>query len=178
MKEIETLWASEEKNHNGDSYLKVKRNGVYVYSERVGVNSVAFILFDNSTKKFGLILEYKPTLDTHVLTGFGGSIDKEVSYQEICQEEIAEESGYEVSLDKIHSIGQTLVSSQMNQICEGYLVDVTGIEKTLEAEYETEGEEFANNKIKWLDADELMDNSCWKSCWIFVKSVHLGIINK
>ena len=195
MNNIEILWESKEKNQNGDPFFKVKRSrGYYIFGERVGVDSIAFILFDNNKKQFGLILESKPPLDTETelirkTTAFGGSIDmtENHTYKDICQVEVAEETGYEVPLDKIHSIGKTLVSTQMSQMCEGFLVDTTDIEKTLEAEYEKDASEaqnekdaneFVGNKIMWMDADGLMDNNDWKSIWIFTKAIFADIITK
>lgn len=114
-------------------------------------------------------------------------IKSDTTYQEICQTEVAEEAGYEVPLSKIHSVGKTLVSSQMSQMCEGFLVDVTGIEKTLEAEYEKKDSdeqnekdhnEFSKNRVDWFDVDELMNVNDWKSIWIWTKTVVSGKITK
>ena len=192
----EIKYQSNGKTPAGDPFVTVKvARGYYEYLERGGVDSISFILYNGDTKQFGLIYESKPPRDeiegweVKMTTAFGGSIDmsENHTFQDICQTEVAEESGYEVPLDKIISVGKTLVSSQMSQMTEGFLVDVTGIEKTLEAEYEKQipkdeikpgVNEFAGNKVVWFDADELMDNNDWKSIWIFTKAVYSDIISK
>lgn len=191
--EPEIKYASKGKTPAGDSFCTIKEaRGYYQYLERGGIDSIAFILYNGVTKQFGLIYESKPPRDeienreVRMTTAFGGSIDmsEKHTYQDICQTEVAEEAGYDVPLDRITSVGQTLVSSQMSQMVEGFLVDITGIEKTLEAEYEKqpntaqEANEFSGNKVLWFDADEMMDNNDWKSVWIFTKAVHSNIISK
>jgi len=199
--QIETQYSSEGKSPNGEPFLTVKKSrGYYEYSQRPGYDSVTFILYDSNSGSFALINESKPPLDermnklVQMTTAFGGSIDMNKTYKEICQIEVREESGYVVPLNKIYSIGKTLVSSQMSQLCEGFLVDVTNIEKTLEAEHEVEREveheverevegeknlkksEFSKNSIVWMDISEVMENDDWKSIWILSKSIHLGLI--
>ena len=188
--ESKEKYSSKGKAPNGEPFLRVKQaRGYYEYSERPGYDSIAFILYDNAIKKFALINESKPPMDERfndsvkMTTAFGGSIDMEKSYKEICKTEVLEESGYDVSLDRIHSIGQTLVSTQMSQLCEGFLVDVTSIKKTHQAEYEMnenedKNDEFIGNSVRWFNADELMNNNDWKSIWIFTKSVYTDIITK
>jgi len=192
----EVMYESKGKTPAGDPFMTVKKaRGYYEYSERGGIDSICFILFDKDTKKFALIYESKPPRDeiegkeVRMTTAFGGSIDMEANttYQEICQTEVREEAGFVVPLDKIYSIGKTLVSTQMSQMAEGFLVDVTGIKKTEKAEYEQEQtadqnakdeNEFVGNRVDWLDANELMDNNDWKSIFIFSKAVYKDIISK
>jgi hypothetical protein len=159
-------------------YIKRSR-GCYVYAERVGVDSVAFILYDRKTQKFALIKESKPSLDTtdylvYLTTAFGGSIDIKdtISSKEICQIEVTEEAGYCVPLNKIYNLGKTLVSSQMSQMCELFLVDITNIQKTMSAEWETSKHE----KILWMKEHEILDNNDWKSIYILSQSKYHRII--
>jgi len=190
----EVMYESEGKTPNGIPFMTVKQaRGYYCYSERGGVDGIAFILFNNDTKKFALIYESKPPMDerenkeVRMCTAFGGSIDVDgMTPKEICQMEVQEESGYIVPLDKIHKCGTTLVSTQMSQLAHGYLVDVTGINKTEKAEYELDvseaqnekdANEFSGNRVDWLDADELMENNDWKSIWIFSKAIHSKFID-
>jgi hypothetical protein len=186
----EIMYKSKGKAPNGDAFLTVKKaRGYYEYSERPGKDSIAFVLYDDNTKKFALIYEAKPPLDermdTKVMmtTAFGGSIDMEYSYKEICQVEVREEAGYDVPLNKIHSIGKTLVSTQMNQLLEGFLVDVTNIDKTLKTEVEMFNEEdsrgldkFNYSRIVWMNEQEVISNSDWKSIFIMTMAKHKGII--
>ena len=180
----EIVYQSNEKNQNGTPFMTVKKaRGYYMYAERVGMDSIAFILYDSKLKEFGLIYESKPPMDERegkevkMTTAFGGSIDMQgKKYEEICQIEVEEETGYEVPMNKIHFVGKTMVSTQMSQFCYLYLVDVTGIKKTKKTEHEINVEEFKGNEIKWLNADEMLKNSDWKSIFIFTKAIHKDII--
>lgn len=182
--EAEILWESEGKNSLGAPFLSVKRaRGYYVYAERAGKDSIAFILWNQATQKIGLIFESKPpldeTFDTKMMktTAFGGSLDMpEKSLAEICQLEVMEEAGYFVDLKKIFTVGTTLVSSQMSQGVVGFFVDVTGLtpgktetEFFNEAQEEKDPDEFKHNKVVWMTVEELFDNNDWKSIWIFSK---------
>lgn len=183
-------YKSKGKTPDGNPFMTIKQaRGYYEYAERGGIDSIAFILFDRQKDRFALIYESKPPRDeiegheVKMTTAFGGSIDSTHTYQQICQIEVLEEAGYQVPLERIHSVGKTLVSSQMSQMCEGFFVDVTNIEKTHKAEYESVPEgtseketEFVGNNIKWLSANELMINNDWKSIWIFAQAVHKNIL--
>ena len=181
-------YSSKGKTPDGNPFMRVKQaRGYYEYAERGGQDSIAFILFDNKSKKFCLINESKPAMDerngeeTRMTTAFGGSIDSTHPEQQICQTEVLEETGFEVSLDRVHYVGETLVSSQMSQMCVGYLVDVTGLTKTHEAEYEKEvsktqsqkdAEEFSGNSVHWFTYSEIMENSDWKSIFISTQAIY------
>jgi len=166
-------YQSEGKTPDGNPFFTVKQSrGYYEYGERGGIDSIAFILWDSNTEKYALINESKPPRDeiegrsVKMTTAFGGSIDNNKPYQEICQQEVLEESGYEIPLKNIIFVGETLVSSQMSQMCSLYLVDVTGYQKTKDAEHELDNNEFIGNSVKWLDRNELISNCDWKSITI------------
>jgi len=175
---VETIWESSEKNFNGDSFISIKKSrDYYMYAQRAGIDSIAFILYDKNIDKFALIKESKPPLDrdnylASLITAFGGSIDMEKTPQEICQIEVVEESGYEVELSKIHFVGETLVSTQMSQICKLFIVDITNKSKTQKAEYEIESK-HSQDRVVWLDRDEIMENGDWKSIYILSQMLHL-----
>lgn len=189
----EVVYESKGQTPAGHPFMTVKRaRGYYEYAERGGRDSIAFILYNADTEQFGLIYESKPPMDERIgelammTTAFGGSIDmgNDVTYQEICQTEVREEAGYDVPLDKIRSVGTTLVSTQMSQLCEGFLVDVTGIEKTLKAEYEMDPSEmqdakdpneFSKNRVEWMSIAQLMNNNDWKSIWIAFQTIFTGM---
>jgi len=163
----EILWQSEGKNPlNNEPFMTIKRaDGYYLYSERAGIDSVAFILIDNKKNKIGLIQEIKPPLYEkgikRLVTAFGGSMDKKDIYPEkIVIEEVKEEAGYKVDGRDITYIGETMVSTQSNQMLKGYVVDVTNADFVGADEDE---------KIVWLDNKELIENSDWKSIFIFTK---------
>lgn len=178
-------YESKGKTPDGNPFMTIKQSrGYYEYAERGGIDSICFILYNRDTQKYGLIYESKPPRDeienklVKMLTAFGGSIDSKFSYKEICQIEVLEESGYHVPLDSIYSVGKTLVSSQMSQMCEGFLVDITGIKKTHNAEHEYQLDdpsftdlrgEFIGNEVRWIDINEMLDNNDWKSIWILTK---------
>lgn len=169
------LFESEGKTLDGKPFLTVKKaRGYFVYAERGGMDSIAFVLHDRHNQKFGLINESKPPLDERMdskfklTTAFGGSIDSDKSPIEICKQEVLEEAGFDAGLDSIRHIGKTMVSTQMSQLCDGYLVDVTWLEQG-----ETED---SRNEVVWLDRFELMENSDWKSIWIVATAEHKGLI--
>lgn len=194
--EAEIKYKSKGKTPSGDPFSTVKvARGYYEYLERGGVDSIAFVLFNNNKKEFALIHESKPPRDeiegkeVRMTTAFGGSIDMgaDTTYQEICQTEVREEAGYIVPLEKIHFVGDTLVSTQMSQMCHLYLVDVTDIEKTEVAEHEKklteeqsekDANEFSKNRVEWMSIDELMENGDWKSVYITMQSIFKGVITK
>lgn len=189
----ETMYESKGKTPNGKPFMSVKRaRGYYEYAERGGQDSIFFILYDKKNDKWALINEAKPPLDerqnTKVMmkTAFGGSIDMDnKTPQEICQVEVLEEAGYDVSLDNITFVGKTLVSSQMSQMALGYFVEVTGIEKTHKAEYELDvsetqhlkdPDEFSRNSVFWMTPEELVENSDWKSIFIMTQSAYKNLV--
>jgi len=188
INKVETLWESNEKNHNNEPFFKVKRSrGYYIYGERAGVDSIFFVLYDRDTQKWALINESKPPMDerenkrVQMTTAFGGSIDMDSKTpQEICQIEVLEEAGYDVPLNKCVFIGETLVSTQMSQMAKGYFVDITGIEKTHKTEFEMDvspdqkekdATEFSGNSVVWMTDKELIENSDWKSMFIMMKAL-------
>ena len=174
-------YSSKGKTPDGKPFMRVKEaRGYYYYAERGGLDSVAFILFDNKSKKFMLINESKPPLDERfnkrvtLTTAFGGSIDSENTPEEITQTEVLEETGFEVGLDRIHYTGETMVSTQMSQMCKLYLVDVTNLKKTKQAEYEKP--EFKENSVHWMTYSELLENQDWKSIFISTRAIYKEII--
>lgn len=185
-------YSSKGKTPDGKPFMRVKiARGYYEYAERGGQDSIAFVLFDNKTKKFCLISESKPPMDermnkrVHMTTAFGGSIDSDQTAEEICRIEVEEETGYEVTLDRIYYTGKTLVSTQMSQIAKTYLVDVTNIKKTKTAEYEAkpsveqeakDATEFSGNSVHWMTIDEVMVNQDWKSVYIAMQAIYRNII--
>ena len=183
--EPKLLWESEAKNpNNNEPFLSVyQARDYYAFAQRAGTDSIAFILVDGATEKLGLIYESKPPMDkkfnkkSMMTTAFGGSLDMEGKDPlEVCRIEVLEEAGYDVGVSNITYVGKTLVSSQMNQMCECFIVDVTGLEagKT-EADLKNEDQmnkdpdEFIHNKVIWMGISELMNNNDWKSIFIFSK---------
>lgn len=150
-------------------YLKIKtweRKGCssYYYAERLGIDSIAFVLWDNNTNKAGLIKEFKPPINEFLVTAFGGSLDKECSKKQIVKDEVKEESGYENC--EISFMGKSFVSTQMNQWCYLYLVDVTHAEL---GGREPQTEMEAQASTVWLSPDEVKNGYCWKAITILTR---------
>ncbi len=150
-----------------NKFLKVKKceNHNYFYAERLGKDSVAFILYDHNTRKFGLILEYKPPIEAFLATAFGGSIDKTCSLQQIVEDEVREEAGY--SGARIIYQGKAFVSTQMNQFCHLYLVDVTN---AVLGKPEPENDMESIVSVVWQDRADVALGDCWKAATIILRS--------
>ena len=162
------VWQSPELNPNGDPFFTVRKaKDYYVYGERAGVDSVAFILADGSTSKLGLINEPKPPLGDNEFrtTAFGGSLDKNILIEDIVREEVKEEAGYDVPIENIIPLGKVLVSTQMNQHCHLFIVDVTDIplgERNLE-------ENEAGSTVVWTDKEDITMMEDWKAPLILLR---------
>jgi len=155
-------------------WLKIKKcsNHNYVYAERKGVDSVAFVLFDknqNNTKRFGVVRELKPSIDKMMPTAFGGSIDKEYYKQDLrvlVKEEVMEESGFDVELQDIKFYDRILVSTQMNQFC--YLFAVS-VDRNKQQDKTTTNPAELLAEVIWLDLGEVAALQDWKAITIIAK---------
>ena len=145
----------------------------YQYGERKGVNSVAFVCFDKSTGRFLINKEATPPTGEFLLRAFGGSIDKDKSYEGIVQDEVHEEAGYKVGFSKIKFVGKSFVSTQMNQYCHLYLVIVSDNQKT-ERKPENACEALA--EPVWMTEAEIIDGDDWKSIAILIKAKRANLI--
>jgi 8-oxo-dGTP pyrophosphatase MutT (NUDIX family) len=137
----------------------------YQFAERKGKDSVAFILWDNDHEQFLLNNEYKPPVDEFILGAFGGSLDKDKTPEQIVIEEVKEEAGFVVSKDQVHFVGEVFVSTQMNQFCRLYLVEVN---KEYQDEREPENAIEAMAETKWIqfDSSEFAKLRDWKALTI------------
>ena len=147
-----------------NKFLKIKEadnNGTpYYYAERLGKDSVAFILYDRESGRVGLIKEYKPPIEEYLYTAFGGSMDKEGATPfEIMKDELREEAGYELAAPTY--VGSSFVSTQMNQFCYLYFCDVTGIPQNKDIE--------ENAEIVWLTIEDVVRGRDWKAITILTK---------
>lgn len=162
------VWQSLELNPNGDPFFTVRKaKDYYIYGERAGIDSVAFILADTSTGKLGLINEPKPPLGDNEFrtTAFGGSLDKDIPLIEIVKEEIKEEAGYDVPIERITPLGKVLVSTQMNQHCHLFMVDVTNIplgERDLD-------ENESGSTVVWIEQEKVVVIEDWKTPVILLR---------
>lgn len=153
-------------------WLKVKAAGGYIYSERKGVDSVAFVLVAinaSDERRIGLIHEYKDPLGDFLTTAFGGSIDDEKYHSDLrtlVKDETMEEAGFDVSLENIEYHGKALVSTQSNQFCHLFSVEVDKLKQ---------GERTTNNRtellsaVSWITMPEVAKLEDWKAQAIILR---------
>jgi len=175
------VFETKAKNKEGIPFLKIKEvERWFNYCERLGIDSVAFILY-NKNKKFnpyGLIREIKPPFyerEHHkfkAITAFGGSLDKNISLKDIVKEEVKEEAGYIVQTNNIAYLGKVIVSTQMNQYCHLFIVNISNSRYCGQQLEENEAGE-----VVWLSEDEILNLNDWKSITIIAKAKFKKLIN-
>lgn len=138
----------------------------YQFAERKGVNSVAFVCYDKKKDKYLINNEATPPIGDFQLRAFGGSIDKSKKYEEIVQDEVKEEAGYNVGLDRITFVGEVFVSTQMNQYCFLYFVDVSDVEAE---DREPENATEALSHPEWVTKEDIIAGIDWKAITILSK---------
>lgn len=138
----------------------------YQYAERKGVDSIAFICIDKKKNSFLLNNEATPPLGKFLVRAFGGSLDKSKDKIDIVIEEVLEECGFVVNRKKVKDIGKIFVSTQMNQYCYLYLVDITNA-KNVPRQPENKTESLS--EPVWRSKDEIMSGDDWKSIVIISK---------
>lgn len=169
------VWESPKKNKMGQPYLTVKQEGRYYFSERAGIDSVAFILYDRKLDKFCATNERKPPLDetrennkAFLVTAFGGSLDDiNATPLEIVIREAKEESGSDITEDDILPLGSVMVSTQSNQFCHLFLVIVNS-DKMGETEPENDIE--AEATLEWFEREDAYKYQDWKLITIIAKA--------
>jgi 8-oxo-dGTP pyrophosphatase MutT (NUDIX family) len=151
------------------------KNGVggYYYAERLGRDSIAFICFDRNINKFLLNIEYKPPVSKFITGAFGGSLDKDKSAIEIVLDEVHEEAGFSVDKEKVIDLGKVFVSTQMNQYCGLYLVEV---DRNDAIDRKPENQIEAASLLTWLTEREVMLSQDWKAITIVSKAKEKGIL--
>jgi hypothetical protein len=147
--------------------------GGYFFAERLGVDSIAFVCLDRISNRYLLNNEYTPPTNEFLIRAFGGSLDKKMSRNSIVKEEVQEEAGYTVTDDMIHEVGSVFVSTQMNQRCFLYLVDVTNGKKTGRIP-ENQVEQMATEL--WRKEIDIIKGDDWKSIVIIEKAKEKKII--
>ena len=101
-----------------------------------------------------------------MLRAFGGSFDKDKTPEGIVIDEVREEAGYVVDSERVHNLGKMFVSTQMNQYCHVFFVDLTGLKQ---------GEKFPENQMEsmatthWLTRSEVISGNDWKAIAIVAK---------
>lgn len=159
-------------------WFKVKKNDNFYYGERLGTNSVAFVLVSKEStdpKPYGVVKEYKDPIDQFVITAFGGSIDEEEyrnDLEHLVQVEVAEESGFRVEKEDIWYLGKVFVSTQMNQYCHLFIVYV---DKNEAGPKTTTNPTELTATVVWLDGKEVVELEDWKAATILSKKVLRGL---
>jgi 8-oxo-dGTP pyrophosphatase MutT (NUDIX family) len=148
----------------------------FFFVERLGKDSVAFILIDNNREgnKYQILKQYSSPYEKFQEGTFTGSLDKEdLSKEEIVIEEVKEEAGYDVDESRIQLITSEEVGSSTNEIVHMYLVDITGLKQEIR---EPENIFEENMDRKFVDEHYINNNCEWKSCMIVYKAKNMGII--
>lgn len=131
----------------------------YFYSERLGKDSVAFILKDiyhYTEIVYGFIREWKPPIQQFKVSAFGGSLDDSTaSLQETVIKEVFEEAGYTVTSSQVLYVGSFLASTQSNELVHLFEVHVPA--ERLKEELEP------NTEVVWMLAEESKKVACWKA---------------
>jgi hypothetical protein len=153
-------------------WLKVKKAGGFIYSERKGVDSIAFILIAinaNDERRIGLINEYKDPIKRFATTAFGGSID-DIKYHDdlrlLVKDEAMEESGFNVENKDIYYYGKVIVSTQSNQFCHLFAIEVDKLSQT---ERTTENPTELLSDVKWISIKEAQHLEDWKAQAIILR---------
>jgi len=163
------------KQLTNNKYLNIKEvvdSNMYVnayqFAERKGVDSIAFICVMLPNKnKFLLNHECTPPTGEFLNRAFGGSIDKDKTLQEIVIDEVREEAGYRVSKDQVYSLGKVFVSTQMNQYCHLFLVEVMD---SMKVEREPENATEATSEPIWVTRQNIVEGGDWKAITIIEKA--------
>jgi len=153
-------------------WLTVKRAGGYIYSQRKGVDSIAFVLIAINAadeRRIGLIHEYKDPLGDFLTTGFGGSIDDEKYHSDLrilVKDEVIEEAGFDVTFENIEYHGKVMVSTQSNQFCHLFSVEV---DKLKQGERTTKNPIELKSLVTWITMAELPKLEDWKAQTIVLR---------
>lgn len=150
----------------------------YFFMERKGVDSVAFILFDalRANDPFGLIHQYRGNFGEWQIGCFTGSLDKpELEMIEIVKEEVKEESGYDVPVERITYITTECAGSQSNERVHLYFVDVTGLPP---GELAPESDQEVNTETVWNCETGVIACHDWKAKLIILSCLRNGMLRK
>jgi len=172
-------------------FLKLKRvvdpeNNVqgYIFAERLGKDSVAFICYDPNAQLYGrdgeflINHEYTPPTGQYKDRAFGGSLDKNKNPKSIVADEVLEEAGYLIAASRVICVGTAFVSTQMNQQVFLFFVPLASDELG-KAQYvgrEPENAVEAMAEPRWVTEDDIMDGDDWKAIAILTKAKRKGLV--
>lgn len=137
----------------------------YYYAERLGKNSLAFILKDEEKEKCAVLKQFSSQENNFKVGCFTGSLEKEdLDVVEHLVEEVKEEAGYDVVIeeveDRIKYVGMFPLGGITNESVYLYVVDVTGLKQKLK---EPENIFELNTDVMWIDKSDLIKLNDWKA---------------
>lgn len=155
-------WQSEGAAPSGEPYLTVLDRDGYVYAQRAGTDSVAFVLYDYSrfSRSAGLLKSPHPPRDTMKLGAFTGTIEPGMSPLEVVVMECREEAGFEVPAVRVSPVGVYNASTQSNERVHVYAVNVMEIrqqERKPQDDYERQSEVVWGSFQHWSASGNLDD---------------------
>lgn len=145
------LWESSPK-----PWLAVWQHENYVYSERLGKDSIAVVAIKENIEGYLEVLlheEFNPAHNKVIKGAIGGSMDKAKSPIATAQAELAEEAGFKVKEDIIMPVGTMFASTQTNEIVNLFIANVTDYkqgERNLDAGEDPWGLQ-KNTWVRWTD---------------------------
>lgn len=155
-----------------NEWINVWKVQGFCFAERLGIDSIAFLLFANNLddpKRIGVLRELKIPVNKYVVGAFGGSID-DIKYHEdinkVVIDEAIEEAGFIITEEDIEYYGKHYVSTQMNQFCHLFGVNVDKKKQVLRT---TQNIRELDSTIQWIDSNELLLLEDWKALVIFMK---------
>lgn len=162
-------------------YLNIKEvtdlkmgNSPFIFAERQGTDSVAFVCYDKDKNQFLLNSEPTPSVGKYLTRAFGGSLDKNITKEEIVIEEVLEEAGYSVQKKNVKYIGRYFVSTQMNQYCHLYIVFISDSQKS---KRNPQDKLEMLCKPTWLSKEDILNGDDWKSILVIQKSMDLNLLD-
>jgi 8-oxo-dGTP pyrophosphatase MutT (NUDIX family) len=138
-------------------------NAHYVYTERLGRDSVAFLLYDRDhpEEPFITLSQFHSPCRKFVEGAFTGSLDKpDLNPTEIVVEEVSEEAGYDVDDDRVHLVAFLPVAGNTNEQVHLALVDITGLDRR---QIDPENIFEQNTRIQRRNYSEITQKCEWKA---------------
>lgn len=134
------------------------KNG-FVYADRKGTNSVAVLAFRKIKNEYEFLIRYQPLAAIDKETKLfpcciTGSIDKNLSYEDIALEELYEEGGIKTKdYKRIIKTTSFISSTQLSEITYVYLIDVTNLKQN---KANGDGSYYEKiSHVKWVKQKEL-----------------------
>jgi hypothetical protein len=137
----------------------------FYFVQKLGKDSVRFLLLDlNSETPFGCLRQYSSPYGKFINGCFTGSLDKpEKSVEDIVLEEVKEESGFEVGLNRLHKVSSETLGSITNETVHLFIVNVTGLEVVKK---DPENLFEANMETLWMGLDEVFEKCEWSAKYL------------